>query len=113
MHKNCVATQLSLRKKLALELWRQREKNVRREHPLKQLFWECTLRCNLHCRHCGSDCKEVAGRKDMPKEDFMRVLDGVSKKCNPHKVFVVISGGEPFPMGDGHKWPIFDTSTFY
>ena len=38
-------TPLSLRKKLALELWRQKENIVREEHPLKQLFWECTLRC--------------------------------------------------------------------
>ena len=48
-------TPLTLRKKLALELWRQKEEMVRKEHPLKQLFWECTLRCDLKCRHCGSD----------------------------------------------------------
>ena len=48
-------TPLTLRKKLALELWRMREQLMRQEHPLRQLFWECTLRCNLHCLHCGSD----------------------------------------------------------
>jgi hypothetical protein len=31
--------------------------------------------------------------KDMPKEDFFRVLDGIAKKTDPHKVFVIISGG--------------------
>lgn len=94
------ATPLTLRRKLALELWRLREQNVRQEHPLQQLFWECTLRCNLHCRHCGSDCKVQAGQQDMPKEDFMRVLDSVAKKCDPHQVFVVISGGEPLMRDD-------------
>ena len=32
-------TPLTLKKKLALELWRQREAIIREEHPLKQLFW--------------------------------------------------------------------------
>lgn len=91
---------LSLRKKLALEIWRKREQNLRREHPLEQLFWECTLRCNLHCRHCGSDCKAVAQQQDMPKEDFLRVLDSIAAKTDPHKVFVIISGGEPLMRDD-------------
>lgn len=44
---------------------------------MRQLFWECTLRCNLHCRHCGSDCKVKAGQQDMPLADFLRVLDNI------------------------------------
>jgi radical SAM enzyme (rSAM/lipoprotein system) len=32
---------------------------------------------------------------DMPKEDFLKVLDGIAKKTDPHQVFVVVSGGEP------------------
>ena len=93
-------TPLSLRKKLALELWRQKEKLVCEEHPLKQLFWECTLRCDLKCRHCGSDCKMKAESNDMPKEDFLRVLDSIAAKTDPHKVFVIISGGEPLMRRD-------------
>jgi len=93
-------TPLSLRKKIALELWRKREQNILREHPLKQLFWECTLRCNLHCRHCGSDCKTQAGLRDMPKDDFLKVLDSIALKTNPHEVFVIISGGEPLMRND-------------
>ena len=30
---------LSLRRKIALELWRQKKITEREEHPLKQLFW--------------------------------------------------------------------------
>lgn len=88
-------TPLTLKKKLALEVWRQKEKLMRERHPLKQLFWECTLRCDLKCRHCGSDCKMQAASKDMPLADFLGVLDNVAQKCNPHEVFVIISGGEP------------------
>ena len=93
-------TPLSLRKKIALELWRQKENILREEHPLKQLFWECTLRCDLKCRHCGSDCKMKSESNDMPKEDFLHVLDGIAAKMDPHKVFVIVSGGEPLMRHD-------------
>ncbi|MBO4564893.1 MAG: TIGR04133 family radical SAM/SPASM protein [Bacteroidaceae bacterium] len=91
---------LSLRKKVALELWRHREQNMLQEHPLQQLFWECTLRCNLRCRHCGSDCTQKSEQLDMPKEDFLRVLDSIAAKTDPHQVFVIISGGEPLMRDD-------------
>lgn len=94
------ATPLTLRKKLILELWRQKEEMVREEHPLRQLFWECTLRCDLKCRHCGSDCKMQDASKDMPREDFLRVLDSIARKLDPHGVFVIISGGEPLMRKD-------------
>lgn len=93
-------TPLTVRKKLGLELWRQHEQMLTREHPLRQLFWECTLRCNLHCRHCGSDCKVQAGQQDMPLDDFLRVLDSVAAKTDPHGVFVILSGGEPLMRDD-------------
>lgn len=88
------------RRHLALEANRLLTQNLRREHPLRQLFWECTLRCNVHCRHCGSDCKYSPNVADMPREDFFRVLDSVAKKQNPSKVFVILSGGEPLMRED-------------
>ena len=91
---------LTFRRKLALEIARHIENKRVKEHPLRQLFWECTLRCNLNCRHCGSDCKKTAGIIDMPKEDFLRVLDSVAKRTDPHKVFVVVTGGEPLMRQD-------------
>ena len=86
---------LSLRRRIALDIARSMRKSQEEEHPLRQLFWECTLRCNLRCQHCGSDCKQVAATPDMPKEDFFKVLDSIAAKTDPHKVFVIISGGEP------------------
>ena len=93
-------TPLTLKKKFALELWRQKEAIIRNTHPLQQLFWESTLRCDLKCRHCGSDCKMQSASKDMPKEDFLRVLDGIAQRVDPHKVFIIISGGEPLMRKD-------------
>jgi len=91
---------LSLRRRIALEIARKLENDRVRRHELRQLFWECTMRCNLHCRHCGSDCKKSSGFVDMPKEDFLRVLDNVAAHTDPHRVFVVISGGEPLMRDD-------------
>ena len=96
--------QLSLRKKLGLEIERKFHNDLIKEHPLYQLFWECTLRCNLHCRHCGSDCKATADSKDIPGEDFMKVLDSISQKVDPASVFVIITGGEPLMRPDLEKW---------
>ena len=97
-------TRISLRKRIGLEIQRKFQNDLIKEHPLYQLFWECTLRCNLHCRHCGSDCKTDAAQTDMPGEDFMRVLDSVRAKLNPHDVFVIITGGEPLLRKDLEKW---------
>ena len=91
---------LSLRKKLGLELERRIQDQLIEEHPLRQLFWESTLRCNLHCRHCGSDCKSVVGQQDMPLDDFLPVLDNIAAHTDPHQVFVIISGGEPLVRDD-------------
>lgn len=69
-------------------------------HPLTYLFWECTLRCNLACIHCGSDCKKESHIADMPLEDFVSVLKDISTKYNPADVMVVLTGGEPLVRKD-------------
>ena len=91
---------LSIRQKLALELARPLHRELAEEHVLRDLFWECTLRCSLRCRHCGSDCHTTASVKDMPFEDFARVLRRISEKYDPHKVFVIVTGGEPLMRPD-------------
>lgn len=81
---------------LALRLERWRRRNLKELHPLQQLFWESTLRCNVHCLHCGSDCLSSVTTPDMPKEDFLRVIDEeVTPHVDTHKVMIIISGGEP------------------
>lgn len=67
---------------------------------LQQLFWECTLRCNLNCLHCGSDCRKDDMPRDMPFEDFARVLDEVAAEKDPSKIMVVTTGGEPLVRKD-------------
>lgn len=91
---------LSIRQRLALELNRQLVKDSCDKHPLRQLFWESTLRCNMKCRHCGSDCRVSSVHPDMPFEDFRNVLEKISAKYDPHKILVIISGGEPLMRSD-------------
>lgn len=94
-------SKLSVRQRIALELERQVRNNKKQLHPLRQLFWESTLRCNLHCLHCGSDCKAEELTPDMPAEDFLHVIDEqVTPHVNPNDVLIIISGGEPLVRRD-------------
>lgn len=83
-----------LKKRIALELFRSLKKNRAKLHELHTLFWECTLRCNASCRHCGSDCHVSAAQPDMPAADFLRVVDEITPHVDPHKVLVIFTGGE-------------------
>ena len=86
---------LSLRKRLVLKLYNRLRKIHVEERTLKTLFWECTLRCNLQCRHCGSDCRVEVATPDMPADDFFNVLDKqITPHVNPNEVLVILSGGE-------------------
>ncbi len=69
-------------------------------HILQQLFWECTLRCNLSCLHCGSDCRTISNMQDMPLGDFLMVLDDVRSVMDARKILVVTTGGEPLVRKD-------------
>ena len=88
------------RLRIALELERLRRNNLKKLHPLRQLFWESTLRCNVSCLHCGSDCRAAVTQPDMPFEDFLRAIDSITPHVDPHKVMIVISGGEPLMRND-------------
>lgn len=83
-----------------LEATHDHVERLKRKHPLRQLFWECTLRCNMACRHCGSDCLKVSAVPDMPLADFLPVLDDVAAHCNPKQVLVNTVGGEPLVRPD-------------
>ena len=91
---------LTIRQRIALELNRQLVRQMQQEHPLRQLFWESTLRCNLKCRHCGSDCKVSSLHPDMPFEDFRKVLLRIKEKYDSHEIMVIVSGGEPLMRED-------------
>ena len=90
-----MSKRLTLRKRAGLELFRRLQAERIAHHELHTLFWECTLRCNLHCRHCGSDCMSSSVQPDMPASDFFRTLDTqITPHVDTHRVLVILSGGE-------------------
>ena len=91
---------IGLKKRVALELFRKIRKNNTKLHELDTLFWECTLRCNLSCRHCGSDCKVVADCPDMPAKDFMQVIEQITPHVNPNRTMIIFTGGEALMRND-------------
>lgn len=112
-----MGVKLSLRKRIALELFASVRKDLAKSHDLKVLFWEATLRCNLNCRHCGSDCRAISTIPDMPAEDFLRAVDTLTPHLDPSKVLVTITGGEALLRKDleqigialrqrGYQWGI-------
>lgn len=91
---------MNLKKKLILSLYQQHKVTQSKLHTLSYLFWECTLRCNFNCVHCGSDCTREAAVPDMPREDFLKILADIRPHVNPHKTMIVLTGGEPLARRD-------------
>ncbi|MBX7255609.1 MAG: TIGR04133 family radical SAM/SPASM protein [Candidatus Hydrogenedentes bacterium] len=87
-------------KRGALNIFRRYRRAQTALHELTYLFWECTLRCDLCCRHCGSDCRRESETRDMPLADFLRVLDEVAKHQRPSKIMLALTGGEPLLRHD-------------
>ena len=74
--------------------------NETKLHILNYLFWECTWRCNLKCRHCGSDCKANSAFPDMPFEDFLNAIQPLKEQYPKNSILVAIMGGEPLLRKD-------------
>ena len=82
---------------LLFRFFRDNETDV---HELNYLFWECTTRCNLHCRHCGSDCSVLSREHDMRLADFLGALDTIPAEHRPKGFTVILTGGEPLMRPD-------------
>ena len=121
----CVLTKMSKMKSgFKWWLWRIFRSNETRVRELNYLFWECTTRCNLHCRHCGSDCTVGSRNPDMPLEDFLRAIDTIPKRNISRGFTVVLTGGEPLLRPDieevgrairqrGMGWSMVSNGYFY
>ena len=73
---------------------------ITQKHELKDLFWECTLNCNLRCKHCGS----FAGNKRLPDEltteEIKTAFQKIARGCDPGKILINVTGGEPLMRPD-------------
>jgi len=86
----------------ALELFIDRKEELRKTTPLRYLFWESTLRCNLNCLHCGSDCLRDDASRDaeIDGETIKRELRSIAEHYDPKKCTFAIIGGEPLLRAD-------------
>ncbi|MBY0429805.1 MAG: radical SAM protein [Rhodospirillales bacterium] len=86
----------------ALEAFIADKRRLQAEHPLRYLFWEATLRCNLACRHCGSDCvrDNSSAAREIPAELIKRQLDDIARRHDPADITFAIIGGEPLVRDD-------------
>lgn len=98
--KKNIKNEFGFRKKIAFKIFKGFKKNTVLLHELNSLFWECTLRCNLKCLHCGSDCSTNIDTPDMLLDDFLKALDSIEKEIPPKKIFLIFSGGEPLMRKD-------------
>lgn len=105
-------------------MFRAFRRNETAIHELNYLFWECTWRCNLSCRHCGSDCQASTVVPDMPLEDLLRALEPLQGKYKRNTTVVAITGGEPLLRPDladcgralrkrGFRWGIVTNGMLY
>lgn len=63
-----------------------------RQYTPKQVVWELTLRCNLHCIHCGSSAGKPRPRELTLQESSRLTEDLAAINTNE----ICLMGGEPF-----------------
>lgn len=112
------------RDKVRRYFFRVFRKNETAIHELNYLFWECTWRCNLACRHCGSDCQASTHVPDMPLDDFLNAIEPLRNRYKSNTTIVAITGGEPLLRPDladcgralrkrGFRWGIVTNGMLY
>lgn len=79
---------------------RKRVDNQRKTHPLNFIFWESTLRCCLHCRHCGLSCGDKVVPDELTAETVKKVFYDIAEKSDPAKIMIGVTGGEPLLRAD-------------
>jgi MoaA/NifB/PqqE/SkfB family radical SAM enzyme len=80
--------------------WRQIVAMRTHLHELNYFFWETTRRCNLTCRHCGSDCTRDETSVELPADRVIQVFENIAEHRDPKKVMVAVTGGEPLMRSD-------------
>ncbi len=64
-------------------------------HPLRYLFLEVTQRCNLACRHCGSDCGREPRLAELTTREWLDCIAYLGTHFDRRNLVLVMTGGEP------------------
>ncbi len=87
-------------KTIRLKAWAHYDRLQREEPRIRTLFWETTLRCNLSCRHCGSDCLKQEYQDELSSEEILDAFRQIAEAYDPREIMVSVSGGEPLLRED-------------
>ncbi len=74
--------------------WDRHTEIETQRHVLLYLFLELTRRCNLSCRHCGSDCSVDSECGELDTASWLKIVDYFARTASP-KPAIVLTGGEP------------------
>ena len=66
-------------------------------YKLDTAVWEITLRCNIHCLHCGSSADNKTRENELSTYE---ALDLIEQLADINCRRIVLSGGEPFLRKD-------------
>lgn len=82
-----------------LRWWQGKLEQLRQEHRLNYLFWECTHACNLRCKHCGSDCGPRLS-DELSTEEIKAAFKSIAEDFDARTIMLAITGGEPMLRKD-------------
>lgn len=84
-----------------MKLWQKHCETQRKEHPLTYLFWECSLRCNLSCQHCGSSCgPNNINSDELSAAEIKQAFKTIADDFDAKKITIAVTGGEPLLRRD-------------
>lgn len=82
-------SEIDVLKRSQLEQVARHREELKANPRLRWLFFEITNRCNLCCRHCGSNCTSIG--QSLSVQDVEKVLTSV-QSAHP---MICLTGGEP------------------
>ncbi len=80
--------------------WRRATDLKANIHDLDYFFWETTLKCNLTCRHCGSDCTRNPQMPEISGNKVISVFKDIASHYDAKRIMVAVTGGEPLMRND-------------
>jgi radical SAM protein with 4Fe4S-binding SPASM domain len=84
-----------------LELHKQyMEIEREQKHTLIDLFWECTLTCNAHCKHCGSSAEKKKYAGELTTQEAKDAFKQIAEDYDASKILINVTGGEPLTRAD-------------
>lgn len=82
------------------QLAEYRDRTLRPNPQLHSLFLELTVNCNEHCRHCGSNCGDVAEEGALTTREYKDILDQIKEDFPLDNLRLCVTGGEPLLRKD-------------